>query len=973
MTSERDVSLHGSSLFEIACSNNGSPRLRNSLELAMSLGTMPFATVSDYLASSAAMGTLKTKVRNFGGRTALELDGIIRDLARAADATSAEPAPEGHLVAAEVEKVRRELAGICVRQLLGPTSPGTKLDRVMRSEVGDWSALSAIENPERVRARVLEVPTAGGVTAEEVETALRVSTSKMLRRSAASSAMHDALISVLFEAGSGPCWYNEEEVEAASDHRTVQLIREVLGDLDCTAAFAESVVPVRLARLVHGVGKRLVVDALFDRSDFDRNLFSVKNVGRKTVVEFWDLIWRRFALALARVGVTDEDRAAMALVLRVHPDSLNPDPEDMAEQRPLIAGANGGSDRGSIPRELNDLQAYMLDRIRAQDAAIVRRRFGLEGRSPETLEEIGADLRITRERVRQIEKRGLGDLVVLMRKVDLRGALDANVSLAWEALANGDDMVTELEFATFRRSVPGSTTLALRLLGLELAEWLSQVSHAYPKGWLAPHRDREPVGTVIAALDAMPDDLLLPRALSELGLPGSPQDVEAAILIGRGLRTLHGYLVDGHIGLRRRRSLVAHALLARAGVPMSLTDLLGAYHRAAPGDQCSTRDLTIVMSDAPHLFLEVNEWRWASVGAGGEIPAGGRPREIDVAEEGLPEVDLTVATAIRDELERSGPQPLASLADDPRRYLPPGRSQNSVQPTLIMRPDLFARLLPGVYGLWSQIPNRDEVLAGDVPYLLNEQQARIFALARRAEEPWGTFPMWSPEAEYRLCRWAVAKGSVQVRRSLLATATVEVWPLEAEERDEWRKLCARNGRYDLVATVRNNVFSLKPDLDRVLAALLNLKVSGRTSWMTLNRVDGRHVASQMSCALLAVLVLSGAVSTPDQSADSPWQLSHEIRRTIVAEMEAALSSELHVRGSLEWSSDAGRMVATRILAGERRAPPWLPFHRFSQLFRQSADEPSAPVEITPETAGSVGRALLAERRTSDLLEWLDVQ
>jgi RNA polymerase primary sigma factor len=49
----------------------------------------------------------------------------------------------------------------------------------------------------------------------------------------------------------------------------------------------------------------------------------------------------------------------------------------------------------------------IVDKLPAREALVLRRRYGLEGAGPQTLAEIGRDLGISRERVRQIEKRAL--------------------------------------------------------------------------------------------------------------------------------------------------------------------------------------------------------------------------------------------------------------------------------------------------------------------------------------------------------------------------------------------------------------------------------------------------------------------------------------------------------------------------------------------------------------------------------------
>ena len=54
--------------------------------------------------------------------------------------------------------------------------------------------------------------------------------------------------------------------------------------------------------------------------------------------------------------------------------------------------------------------AAALDRLNPRMRHVVAQRFGLDGQAPQTLEEVGAGLGITRERVRQLESRALREL-----------------------------------------------------------------------------------------------------------------------------------------------------------------------------------------------------------------------------------------------------------------------------------------------------------------------------------------------------------------------------------------------------------------------------------------------------------------------------------------------------------------------------------------------------------------------------------
>jgi RNA polymerase primary sigma factor len=63
--------------------------------------------------------------------------------------------------------------------------------------------------------------------------------------------------------------------------------------------------------------------------------------------------------------------------------------------------------------------AAAIERLNPRMKHVVLRRFGLDGRPPQTLEEVGNDLGITRERVRQLESRALRELRVVAPELQL--------------------------------------------------------------------------------------------------------------------------------------------------------------------------------------------------------------------------------------------------------------------------------------------------------------------------------------------------------------------------------------------------------------------------------------------------------------------------------------------------------------------------------------------------------------------------
>ncbi len=113
----------------------------------------------------------------------------------------------------------------------------------------------------------------------------------------------------------------------------------------------------------------------------------------------------------AEVGVTPK-RVAELLELVAHPVSLETPVGDGESLYSDLIEDEGSASPDTITadaaraRELTVALEVLEPRMRL----VVERRFGLDGRPPQTLEDLGTDLGITRERVRQLENKALREL-----------------------------------------------------------------------------------------------------------------------------------------------------------------------------------------------------------------------------------------------------------------------------------------------------------------------------------------------------------------------------------------------------------------------------------------------------------------------------------------------------------------------------------------------------------------------------------
>jgi hypothetical protein len=634
-----------------------------------------------------------------------------------------------------------------------------------------------------------------------------------------------------------------------------------------------------------------------DREKIDAWMLRTPNCGRRSVSELRASACAHVYHILSAAGLGPDEARASAEGL-------------LGAQARSEPGVEGPSDELG----LENLIDWHLSRMKPRSKEILSRRFGLKGMSKQTLEEIGRDLKVTRERIRQVEAKELRRTRELCTRFPLAPQLDDERRRLAEKLFGNRVHAKRAEVEALCRKLDGHLDLAVELTGQRSVEWLMSDAHETTHGFLRQDADLQLFQECVDELVRRSADAPMPRSLEAVTAGLDTQHAAAAVDIALGWHVAHGYVFRRRPGTRALRTAMLHGLLSTFGRPHGVADLLTRYHETAPRDLCSDRDLIIVMEAATHLFLEIEEARWAALGPYGEPPAPAmRDLELAAAPDEEAIDDGTVASALERALRDRGPTRVGTLIDDALDILPSGRSPRSVGPTLLMNPSRFVRALPGVWALCEQIPDERELAGADnLDYLLNPTQARTYALARHAGEPWGCYPLWTPTAEMRFCRWARRHGEPELLSSLLAIATIDAWPTAAEDKATWSDAKERGARFELCFEPRQTYFALKPD--RVLALALALDDHGTLGWITVNRILRYQACAHIAAQVLGTLSLMGITVAPVEG--TPWQLPHQ-RGPRLAEWIGRLSELIHREGEVDWQheelhGDGAQFVASAV-------------------------------------------------------------
>jgi hypothetical protein len=646
------------------------------------------------------------------------------------------------------------------------------------------------------------------------------------------------------------------------------------------------------------VGGLVVADYLRRRGLIDEMLLRQPNCGRRSVQELRVKVATRLFGALVQSGLLEDRAEQFATGL------LGASPEtDSVLQMPPRDG------------DLSGLVEWYLERLPERDAVVLRRRFGLSGYSGEVLEQIGLDMKITRERVRQIEAKGLRRVREHSQRNGLRETLDRSRAAAHESLFGGALHVSGMELAAACDALPAPVLFSMKVLNLSPLDWLAAGLTEFEGGWLRPAVNGARIQALSAQLASWSNTMPFPRSVASFGKITDLRETVAAMELGLGLHVQEGYAFHRRPGRRALRTVRLHSILRTLDRPLSMPGLLALYTDAVSEDRCSERDLLIVLEAATHLFIELEEGVWSALGRAGALP---QISASSIAPPGMQEEDDgTVAAALERALEQDGPSRVSSLIDKALDILPIGRSPNSVGPTLLMNPCRFVRILPGVYGLPKHVFETREIVAAEqMDYLLNAQQARIYALGRFAGEKWGTYPLWTAAAEMRLCRWARRAGEAELLRSLLSVSQIDAWPTDEADREAWKEIYRREARFEL--NFDPPLLSQIPEPDRVLAASLRLRAEGSIGFVTVNRVMKYKAYSPVASRLLSGMVRAGIAEA--SSEPYAWQRPHHPGSRLDFWIEKLVIT-LADSGQLRWDDVSLAELAPSFLGDQPLHPP----------------------------------------------------
>jgi hypothetical protein len=550
--------------------------------------------------------------------------------------------------------------------------------------------------------------------------------------------------------------------------------------------------------------------------------------------------------------------------------------------------------------DVRELIEHIISSLSNKEKDVLYRRFGLQGYRTKTLEEIGNEFYVTRERVRQVEARAIRRLQVGTRFAAFKHLLAHEANTLWDTLSLGSELVLPDDLEQRHRNIDPVQQLAVAVVYGNLGKWVSEAGESFGDGWIRTDRTVEAVRLMTEFVQDYLRNISLPRSVAALAenLDVPVEDIVLAARVSGRFRVVEDYVFDGIGWAQARRTVRFHKIFLEQQDEnlLDFTIALDEYRSRYPGDDAGSRIFDLQMRRAPHLFTPIFDSVWVPLpdqGVAFRRQGVVRYNCAPSAPKLEPDHD-TLGHWLVGKVRELGPSRAVDLRDHAVAEYGPTILASSVQAVLLMEPR-FVRLAPGVFGLQEDTTalSAEEAVFPDA--FFSPSHCRYYIMARRAAEPMNLYPGWNFAFEAQLCSWSKLHHPNDLYRSLLSVATPENWPVPDEERTAWTRAKTIYGRYEFNALHASVREATPPDESHILAALAVLGTLGGLSWVSVNRTAHRRLDSGHAVAGLALLVAFNAIKPAQQ-----WQERH-LPAADHSAVFARMASERSRTGVVHWN------------------------------------------------------------------------
>lgn len=541
-------------LLDLAIKSFASTRLINVLRNAE--GELPAKTVATYMRAPDGAREAFRQLENFGEKTATELDDLVRKFARKVD-------QDRQSAADSIVEVVRE-ADCSVRLLNAISAHSQRLPVATVSEY--------MKAPEHARQAFLKLPNLGRKSADELDLIMR----SFVPRKTDLQGDHEPAPS-----------------EEGDFQRALAAAEVFFSGMMYPDELFEWSPPTRLTNLLkidQVEHRKSLVDFLKTYNETTSRIRSLPGCGRKSIEQLDEIVTKIIEARLSFCGVRSEIAPDLRRLLHgefVSHTSLTSIIE-LGNIRPEDIKA---SERASVEElTVTEIIEGCILTLNDRQQDILQRRYGINRGQTETLEQVASDYDVTRERIRQIEKKAKQKLETKRTKKILIGALEQEGSL--EKLFKNRKIVSGEQISAVSNLLTAQERLAVDLAFGDMRSFLDAESVRTEAGWvqeqdllLMSHEPEDLSGSLRQRIVSAIREQKLPIRLSEIAaaLPDYPLSEITGELSARFEASIEGDFVRA--ASRLPATVRCILILREAGHAMHCDEIRARMHEVFAKDE----------------------------------------------------------------------------------------------------------------------------------------------------------------------------------------------------------------------------------------------------------------------------------------------------------------------------------------------------------------------------------------------------